>query len=263
MPGAVGLIILFFSFIGDSYTCDCSDTGRLGDNCELAFCDQLDCNNGTPVSAYEYGQLQICECECDEGFSGPDCNNETPTKWGEECSSDTDCNQEGQICDLIRNQCLCDEENGFILNEFQAETSYGTCVGPITSCLADSDCSNGQVCENSRCVCNDGLSELCLKNGIWECVIDPLPSCVEGILPDGRYGCCSTIEFWSNEDYISESNHCKKPESEKNTACETVEGGKPVCGFYGQCLTIGENGYSCECVDNWSGDHCQNFEPCS
>ena len=94
-------------------------------------------------------------------------------------------------------------------NQFQAETDYGKCVGPITGCSVDAQCSGGQKCVNERCSCENDVLELCLKNGIWECVKDPLPDCIEGILPSGKYGCCDQITGWSESDFDQILSHCQ------------------------------------------------------
>ena len=247
---------------GSTYNCDCSATANYGDNCEFAECEIISCGpNGQPVILYEYENSQICACECYDGFDGSHCENQIPSKWGENCKSDLDCNQEGQKCDDIRKQCLCDTQSGYILNEFQAELSYGECVGPVTPCMTSNDCNNGQNCNNGRCSCDEGVGELCLKNGAWECVLDPLPPCQQGILPNGNYGCCDQIENWSIDHYLSESNHCENYNPDPTDPC-ILESGKPSCGYYGLCTADSNETFSCSCFDNWSGDSCNIFDPC-
>ena len=88
--------------------------------------------------------------------------------------------------------------------------SYGECVGPVTPCVTTSDCSSGQNCEKGRCACEPGKGELCLKNGDWECVDDPFPNCLEGILPNGNFGCCNQIPNWDLTTFNETSKRCQE-----------------------------------------------------
>ena len=200
--------------------------------------------------------MSFCECECHSNFSGPRCSLEVPTQWGSDCEKNSDCNQLGQICDLRLQQCRCDSNEGYILNQFQAELSYGQCVGTVTACILDSDCNFGQSCVSGRCACESEATELCLKDGEWECVIDPLPDCIEGILPSGDYGCCEQVDNWTLSKFNQTSSYCqnKQPESDP---CD----GAP-CGFYGQCVANG-NEFSCICDDHWGGPTCNEFDHCN
>ena len=99
---------------------------------------------------------------------------------------------------------------------------------------------------------------MCPKDGIWECVIDPLPHCTEGILPDGSFGCCEQLEAWFEGEYEKKTKRCQ---SEQNI-CFTPENTEPICGYYGECQLIDELNYLCSCQDNWHGEHCENYDPC-
>ena len=160
--------------------CICS-AGSFGDSCENFVCSSKSCGlNGQEFVAYTFSGIDYCQCDCNAGFSGSLCENVEETLWGKECLVDSECTAEGQICDSEVKQCRCDESSGYILNEFQAEITYGQCVGPVTACSENSDCSNFQNCVNGRCSCDDQFGELCLKDGEWQCVQDPLPDCVQG-----------------------------------------------------------------------------------
>ena len=63
------------------------------------------------------------------------------------------------------------------------------------------------------------MGDMCPKDGIWECVVDPLPECLEGILPDGRFGCCSQLENWSLSEFSQETQKCRTDEN----ICTTPE----------------------------------------
>ena len=109
---------------GNTYECDCSETDYFGDHCEMNQCENILCGpNGSKFVTYEFQGSNICECLCNEGFEGPLCDSQIPSKWGQQCSEDLICNQLGQKCDSSLKQCICDEENGFILNQFQAEVT--------------------------------------------------------------------------------------------------------------------------------------------
>ena len=109
---------------GNTYECDCSETDFFGDHCEMNQCENVLCGpNGSKFITYEFQGSNICECICNEGFEGPLCDSQIPSKWGQQCSEDLICNQLGQKCDSRLKQCICDEENGFILNLFQAEVN--------------------------------------------------------------------------------------------------------------------------------------------
>ena len=239
----------------DGFQCSC-DSGTFGDNCENFLCGTKNCNNGSEFETYTFSGTSYCQCKCDAGFSGALCGTEEETLWGHECLTDEDCSADGQICNTLLQQCRCNESRGYILNEFQAETDYGKCVGPITGCSLDAQCSGGQKCVNERCSCENDVLELCLKNGIWECVKDPLPDCVEGILPSGKYGCCSQIENWVESKFNSTSSYCESPTSDPCIE-ENIS-----CGFYGVCVSD-ENGAACLCNDHWSGADCSEFDHCN
>ena len=236
------------------FECDC-DIGSFGDSCENFLCGTKDCGqHGFEKVTYTSSESNYCKCECHKGYSGVFCDNPEESLWGKECETDLDCESDRQVCDTQLNQCLCDTTNGYILNQFQAELTYGQCVGPITSCSEDTDCNLGQVCTNNRCSCENEILELCLKNGEWECVKDPLPDCIEGILPSGKYGCCDQISGWTDSDFDLTFSYCVQPEEE---SCDNVD-----CGFYGTCV-LSENGPTCECNEHWSGSTCSEFDHCN
>ena len=152
-------------------------------------------------------------------------------------------------------QCRCDTELGYILNQFHAEISYGQCVGVVTPCTTNNHCSMGQKCVNGRCACEDGMRELCLKDGKWECVVDPLPDCKEGILPNGKFGCCEQIPNWDIAAFNHTFSHCEN--QQPINPCESLP-----CGFYGECFVDGDS-FTCKCDDHWGGSSCSEFNHCN
>ena len=171
---------------------------------------------------------------------GSRCENSNPSEFGQECQENSDCNSVGQICDTVTKQCRCDGSTGFVLDEFQPSLTYGECIGPVPTCTTSKDCEFGQSCESGFCKCLEGFGDMCPKDGIWECVSDPLPQCLEGILPDGRYGCCDQIESWRNENYDSERSKCFAEE-----ITDPCDAEPSPCGYYGQCLSNGDTYSQC------------------
>ena len=64
--------------------------------------------------------------------------------------------------------------HGFIQDPFQPSYTYGECVGPITFCSISADCPNFQSCDNGFCQCPASVGDLCVKDGVWQCVQDPI-----------------------------------------------------------------------------------------
>ena len=85
-----------------------------------------DNGQSTPVSS------SICECECNNGFSGSLCEIEEVNESsliGAQCDTNADCTSIGQICE--NNACECDATGGFIEDEFRPSETFGECVGPV------------------------------------------------------------------------------------------------------------------------------------
>jgi hypothetical protein len=66
--------------------------------------------------------------------------------------------------------------------------TYGECVGPVESCNVSEDCPHLQTCESGFCQCPASAGDLCIKDGIWECVIDPLSEVSKNFVSRKSYG---------------------------------------------------------------------------
>jgi hypothetical protein len=163
-------------------------------------------------------------------YKGSLCEITIPTEVGDPCVDHILCTEEGQICssnEISRatGVCLCETGIGYIQDDFLPSETYGECVGPVPSCDVDSDCVLKQECTEGFCTCIDlpGVGEMCLKGDNWVCVVDPL-----------------------------EVDPCEK---------------NPIgpCGFYGICFATGTDNadqFTCECVDHWFGDLCDQYVHC-
>ena len=157
------------------HDCDCTMTTYYGDNCDFNSCTDIDCGqNGQSEVLYNYETFSICGCVCDNGYAGSICEHPSPTPWGTDCATDSDCTTVGQYCNLDIGQCRCNYASGYVLDEFQASVTYGECVGPVSTCITSADCSHHQNCNMGFCNCDEGAGDLCIKDGIWECAHDPL-----------------------------------------------------------------------------------------
>ena len=135
------------------YICDCTKTNAFGNQCEYQNCQTISCG--------EHGAIisiggSVCTCECQLGFSGPNCNLTEETNYGQQCKNNSDCWSEAQYCNSESNQCDCNLELGFILDEFQPSLTYGQCIGPVPVCETSDDCEFGQTCSFGFCACLDG-----------------------------------------------------------------------------------------------------------
>jgi hypothetical protein len=131
-------------------------------------CNDIDCEHGQAVS-----QVFGCQCVCDDGYTGSLCEITIPTEVGDPCIEDILCTEEGQICSSNQFSratgfCICDTDIGYIKDEFLPSETYSECVGPVPSCIVDSDCLLNQDCIAGFCTCIDlpGVGDMCLKGEV-------------------------------------------------------------------------------------------------
>ena len=134
-------------------------------------CYENKCNSGQcGINSYTYDELVE---ECNYGCENSQCKYEQP-----ECSKDTDCQDDyfsdnyceddnvyHDVYDFSCNQGSCEEN---IIKELVNTCDYKCSEGKCTNeCLYDSDCDNGETCENGECrtsECTTGYEEFTFNN---------------------------------------------------------------------------------------------------
>lgn len=113
------------------------------------------CSDGTiqsPNYNYEFE-------ECDDGnlISGDGCNSFCETEGDVECTTDAECTNIGEICNLQTNTCglrpdWCLTNANCNPNEI-CDTTANTCILPLVYCETNTDCEYYEYCDTTTNLC--------------------------------------------------------------------------------------------------------------
>ncbi|KNC75602.1 hypothetical protein SARC_11877 [Sphaeroforma arctica JP610] len=251
------------------YRCECGG-GFAGANCDEVgnSCSSKPCKNGgvcTPTES-EFS----CTCAF-TGFTGPTCEVDV-----DECASQNPCkngecvNEEGTFsctCDAGFSGRLCDSVACVSGRCKNGGTCTPSTVAPYYACECASGFS-GTVCSTNVNDCRNPALNLCDAehstckdevNGV-SCICDAgylPPYCIEYSCPCVNDGVC--VKSGENTVCKCPAGHwgpnCQNTPSASNKCL--VDGVKDACNGNGNCKeTDNEQGFLCECVENWEGTTC-------
>ena len=259
------------------YTCTCSSgwhdqAGVCGD---VNDCEGHTCASGADTSATcrDLGSNAF-ECQCSDGF----------VEVGGVCvhhdgCANRPCNtrDEGAVCEdllppLIGNTCNCTSdvfEVTTLSGNTQTCTPIDMCTTGTNPCVASGDlnatcnfdpdtnpnvptytctCTEGYEFKDMTCESYDAcaVSNNCDKEG------DVHAKCIDLAPPSSLYRCdCSNgFEWREGIDFCADINGCVQTEHNPcahNGTCNDIIGGHAE----------GTLGYTCDCLDEWKGTHCQ------
>ena len=221
---------------------------RDGDT-RMTYCDEYNsCNGRGRCEGYDI-------CTCDEGYSGPNCDNTCPdTNCNNGVAVPPDCNC---ICNpgYSGNNCdICDQIDCYNDGTFNSDTCKCNCIngytGPNCNIPPDKcehpvkiDCHNG-TCIGGTCNCDTGYTgkqcqtkQLCNPNYCGENGV------VIGNIPDG---CSCKCNYGYSGDTCDIKNVCK-PENLRLCKYGTVTG------------YISEE-CECKCNVGYSGKNCDTYD---
>lgn len=201
---------------------------------------------------------------------------------GPSCTSDSDCEELGLVCDPVGGRCVCTRDSMCAGDPAQPWCLRSACSAD--ECVSEVDCEDGLKCLGSPRRCVDGLGtcescsgDECLAGS--SCAEHPdfpgsgtfcAPSC-EGGCPSG-FVCRDQLCFRASGSCDAPGESCL-PDSESACASDTDCSEGLVCDlFFGRCFaaqTVCEEGFACDaqsltCIAACQGDdECPNGGRCS
>ncbi|CAB3409626.1 unnamed protein product [Caenorhabditis bovis] len=149
---------------------------------------------------------------------------------------------------------------GGLLNALLNTCAYSTLDAGLASVYELNDiCAMDPCRENvgqGYCVQLSSTSRVCkcnpLNTGTYCGMVATLTPC-DGI--DCGAGTCEVTD-----DQIG--HYCKCSNVKKLTPCEADPCGNSECLYGGTCVDLGNGNYTCDCLNLYTGDRCEIYEPC-
>jgi hypothetical protein len=249
-----------------AYHCSCCGTGFIGEHCEYPSAE-------CPAGANSCDPQHSCctwdavagtaHCECDLGWGGPTCSEETDACNPNPC-------QNAAACVDLYNDFQCNCPRGF---------GGDLCGDDVDECRSSPchqagtlSCSDGV--DSYYCTCLDGWSGEKCEEDVDECARRPClnggicdDSLTQSFISPGAYYCSCLASYFGARYtglHCEQDIGCPAGHSGANCVDDIDECASHPCRNGATCLDSTTHGpialglYQCECTAGWYGHNCES-----